>query len=331
MPLLLSFAFSLLLLFSLQGATIAPSQQPYRTEITGSMSDDLGYKPLLRKPAFARHGLIMLLDEGHQNMVFNQGLARLATADGFKIRRSQSKFTADLLHKANILVILEPGITGAIKSPMAPPPAFTDEEAALVHDWIADGGALLFALNGFAAGPHSVLTKLGVEFNLGVVTDPQLRKASDTPGSIEHVFSGEQFLSSSHKIILGRGPEEQVRSVVLAGMNGMKTTPQGAAALLQCSEDAQFHPDPRQMRAVAKPDAVTGYAWAPVPAPHAPIAIAYTLGKGHVVVLGNAGIVSATIFHDVNNPRDGHYEGLRQGDNQQFALNVMHWLSGLLE
>jgi hypothetical protein len=119
MPLLLRFAFSLFLLFSLNGAAMAPSQQPYRTEITGSMSDDSGYRPLLKKPAFARNGLVMLFDEGHQNLVFNEGLARLATADGYKVRRSQSKFTADLLHKANILVILEPGVRGATESPMA--------------------------------------------------------------------------------------------------------------------------------------------------------------------------------------------------------------------
>jgi hypothetical protein len=331
MSLLLRFAFSLLLLFSLQGATIAQSQQPYRTETTGSMANDSGYKPLLKKPAFARNGPVMLLDEGHQNLVFNEGFARLAAADGYKVRRSQSKFTADLLQKANILVILEPGIRGAVESPMSPPPAFTDEEAAVVHDWIADGGALLFVVNGFAAGPHSVLTKLGVEFNLGIVTDSQLRKAPDTPGSIEHVFSGEQFLSSSHKIILGRWPTEQVKSVVIAGMNGIKTKPEGAASLLQCSEDAQFNPDPRQMRAVAKSEAVSSKAWAPVPAPHAPIAIAYTVGKGRVVVLGDARMVSATIFYDAANPRDGHYEGLRQGDNQQFALNAMHWLSGLMD
>ena len=258
------------------------------------MTDDGGYRPLLRKPAFSRNGPVILLDEGHQNQVFNEGLVRLATADGYKVRRSQSKFTAELLQKANILVILEPGIRGAVESPMAPPPAFTDEEAAVVHDWIADGGALLFALNGFAAGRHSVLTKLGVEFSLGVITDSQLRKASDTPGSTENVFSGEQFLSSSHKIILGREPTEQVRSVVLAGMNGIKTKPEGAASLLQCSEDAQFNPDPRQIRVVAKSDAVSSKAWSLVPAPHAPIAIAYTVGKGRVVVLGDARMVSAT-------------------------------------
>jgi hypothetical protein len=330
MPLLLRFTFSLLLLFWLQGATTAPRQQPYRTETSGSMSDDLGYRPLLKKPAFVRNGPVMLLDEGHQNLVFNQGLDRLATADGYKVRRSQSQFTADLLQKTNILVILEPGVRGAAASPMAPPPAFTDEEAALVHDWIADGGALLFALNGFAAGPHSVLTRLGVEFTLGVVTDPQLRKPSDTPGAIGQVFSGEPFLSSSHKIILGRGPAERVKSVVLVGMSGIKTKPEGAASLLQCSEDAQFNPDPRQIRVVAKSDAVASKAGAPVPAPHEPMAIAYTLGKGRVVVLGDARMVSATIYYDAD-PRDGQYEGLRQGDNQQFALNAMHWLSGLLE
>jgi hypothetical protein len=326
MPLKWKFVPCLFLLFTLQSALTAQTKKPDRIEITGSVRNDNGYRPRLKMPAFSENGPVILLDEGHQNAPFNEGFARLAAADGYQVRRSQSKFDTNLLREANILVVLEPGVTGVEKSPS---PAFTEEEATAVHDWIAGGGALLFTLNGFAAGPHSILSKLGVEFNPGAVVDAGALGAFGPPGSVNFVFSGEQFLLASHKIILGRSAAEQVKKVVMGvgSMTIIQTKPEGAASLLHCSENAQFYPDWRQARAVAKSNGASSvHAGGPVRAPYAPIGIAFALGEGRIVVLGDARITSATVFRS-----GGEYEGLRQGDNQQFTLNVMHWLSRLME
>ncbi len=212
---------------------------------------------------------------------------------------------------------------------MAPPPAFTDAEATAVRQWIENGGSLLFALNGFAAGPHSVLSRLGVEFKLGAATDTDIPTETDNNRSGGFMFSGE-LLSSAHRIFLGRSSAEQVRTVILSGMTAIQTMPQDAVTLIQCSGNAQFNPDFRQVQAAAKAKGLTVQQYmGRIPDPHAAVAIAYSLGKGRVVVLGNI-LISSTIFYSIENPRAGAYQGLRLGDNQQFTLNVLHWLSGLL-
>jgi hypothetical protein len=55
-------------------------------------------------------------------------------------------------------------------------------------------------------------------------------------------------------------------------------------------------------------------------------AIAFRFGQGRVVILGEAAAISAQI-------RRGRPVGMNQPglDNRQFALNLMHWLSGLLD
>ncbi len=54
--------------------------------------------------------------------------------------------------------------------------------------------------------------------------------------------------------------------------------------------------------------------------------IAFIHGKGRVVVLGEAGALSAQ-FMQGNIPFGMNAEG---NDNRQLALNIMHWLSGLI-
>jgi hypothetical protein len=63
--------------------------------------------------------------------------------------------------------------------------------------------------------------------------------------------------------------------------------------------------------------------------------LALSSGKGRVVVLGEAGFLSAQIIQGPAAQalgRDRILMGMnRPGlDNQQIALNILHWLSGLL-
>ena len=55
--------------------------------------------------------------------------------------------------------------------------------------------------------------------------------------------------------------------------------------------------------------------------------MAFSLGKGRVVVMGEAAELSAQVVGD------GEKFGMNVPgiDNRQMALNIMHWLSGLLE
>ena len=57
-------------------------------------------------------------------------------------------------------------------------------------------------------------------------------------------------------------------------------------------------------------------------------AIAFRLGKGRVVMLGDAAMLSAQVTGPENKPFGMNVPGI---DNRQLALNIMHWLSGMLK
>lgn len=55
--------------------------------------------------------------------------------------------------------------------------------------------------------------------------------------------------------------------------------------------------------------------------------IAFKFGKGRIVVMGEAGMLSAQLA----GPRKMKFGMNRPGiDNRQLALNIMHWLSRLI-
>ena len=52
------------------------------------------------------------------------------------------------------------------------------------------------------------------------------------------------------------------------------------------------------------------------------------VGKGRVVVLGEAAMLSAQVTGPDKSPMGMNAPG---NDNKQVALNIMHWLSGALK
>jgi hypothetical protein len=56
-------------------------------------------------------------------------------------------------------------------------------------------------------------------------------------------------------------------------------------------------------------------------------ALAFKFGKGRVVIQGEAAMLSAQIAGADKHKMGMNVEGY---DNKQYALNLMHWLSGLL-
>src|SRR5262249_3903495 len=60
-------------------------------------------------------------------------------------------------------------------------------------------------------------------------------------------------------------------------------------------------------------------------------AVALTYGKGRVVVLGEAAMLTAQIFKEDDGSTSDKFGMNRPGnDDRQFALNVLHWLSSAL-
>lgn len=323
----------------------AQDKTTYLRATSSLVEEDKSYLPRLERPAYEKLGPLVLLDAGHRNLPFHQALSRLLEADGYRAEQLDTRFSFDALRKANILVIVNPGLMRSRGSPVNSEPIFTEEEAATVHDWVAGGGSLLVAVNGGRAA--EVLRRFGVELSQDQVRDEELASAEmDENNTRYRVFTRAKNLMSQHKIMTGRSESEQIKRVHLQAINAIVKVPENAAPLLTCSQNATLLPlDALQVReleaatsaAAGKPRSDVKSSPAPMPLPiaaaHAPVAIAFAMGKGRVVVLGDGMVLNAWITGSVV---DGKFQakrkqGLAEADNQQFALNIMHWLSGLLE
>jgi hypothetical protein len=75
-------------------------------------------------------------------------------------------------------------------------------------------------------------------------------------------------------------------------------------------------------------DAMPGVNTNPISAAGRSQGIVIKSGKGRVVVLGEAAMLSAQLAGPNKNPFGMNRPGI---DNRQFALNLMHWLSGMLK
>lgn len=141
----------------------------------------------------------------------------------------------------------------------------------------------------------------------GVAIDPR----NSVPGmSARLVFAREDGLLGDHPITRGRDASEQVNRVVTyAGQSLLG--PRGSVPFLILGEPAvDRYPD--DLVAVRAAGRCQG--------------LALTHGKGRVVVMGEADALSAQFG------RGGRPFGMDDpgNDNRQLALNIMHWLSGLL-
>ncbi len=331
---------------------LVPAQQPTRTMegiIKMSIDDDETYSPKLEHPAYEEDGPLVLLDEGHGNAHFDKAFAKLISMDGYRVLVSPNPLKYDDLSKAKVLVIMNAGSFMTRVWYENPQPLFSDVEAAAVRDWVAAGGSLLFASG--SAKPESgemLLNHLGVEFNHDILSDRDLTKPSSStqPPFEPAAFTREKKMFSSHSIMAGRSESERVDVVAVDGFSVILKSPNNAVALFHCSDKAVIIPRDwllkKQMaeaeRALLKTSPatesqpVTTQVLSTVPAPGVPVAVAFALGKGRVVILGNGSALSSILRQFVVQGQPvSQKAGLDNGDNQKFTLNIMHWLTGLLE
>ena len=137
---------------------------------------------------------------------------------------------------------------------------------------------------------------------------PTLRHSEG--GDTSLVFSRQNQLLGDHPITRGRDESERVNRVQTFTGTSVKG-PEGSVPILKLADTAVD-----LAMGDEKPISAAGRAQG----------VAFALGDGRVVVMGEAAELSAQLVGDekfgMNVP------GI---DNRQLALNIMHWLSGLLE
>lgn len=310
--------------------------------VAAQQQADPDFKPVVEHPAYTRAQPKVLFDEGHHNA---HGLTNryrpfgeLLTNDGYDVSAIKGPFTAENLAGAQVLVIANARGMGngfAAESDRA----FTFEECNLLRDWVSAGGSLLLIADHAPMGSAAELlaARFGVQMSKGYVEDLQHTlpgPEGDQGGTI--VFSRENGLLKQHPITNGRSPSERLRTVISFTGQAVKG-PSFSAPLLQLADTAADRAatllppqpgDPPGRSRIGIGDPVPLKGWCQ--------GLAMEFGKGRVVVLGEAGMLSAQRMVPTKEQAEKGAQINRFGmnkpgtDNKQFALNTLHWLSRVL-
>lgn len=266
---------------------------------------DTDYFPRIRRPTYGRSSPRVLIDEAHWNIHTARGryrgFAQLIERDGYRVTRNKEPFAPGLFQGVHILVIANAlGFRGVLQQVAETvgldgrlslaAGAFEPVEIAAVRNWVRSGGSLLLAADHAPCG--AAARSLALAFGIEL-TDAH---AQDPRPTI--LFERGKGLMD-HPITLGRSDlKERVDRVATYSRQSL-THLADTQPLLTLS------------------------------APGRAQAVAVQFGKGRVVLMADAAALTAQVIN-----RDGHSIRFGINDdqtgNQQFTLNILHWLSRAL-
>lgn len=283
---------------------------------------DSAFAPAIARPAFAEGaGPLVLVDEAHTNFHTTGGryyaFTRTLRRDGYVVRGLRAPFTRQSLAGARVLVIanaLHPGNDQGWALPT--PSAFTAEEIAAVEAWVREGGSLLLIADHmpFPGAAAELGAAFGVTMGNGFAYD------STEQVSKMRFARGDGSLAD-HPISRGRDAAERVDSVFAFTGQAFRVSAPGAEPLMTLARGSVLLlPEVAwQFSAQTRRENVGGQLQGAV-LPH---------GSGRVAVFGEAAMFSAQLGGPQRQPMG--MNDPRAPQNVQFLLNVMHWLTGVLD
>lgn len=287
---------------------------------------DPDFHPTVARPAFAADGPMVTIDGAHNNFHTVDGryapFAALLQADGYQVRGGTAAFDAGGLDRVDVLVIANAGPSNG-GSP------FTAGEIEAVEAWVRGGGRLLLIADHapFGTAAEALAARFGVRMGKGYA----FAMTGDADLTTNLAYPPEAF--GDHPIIAGRSADERVASVTAFTGQSLQGPP-GATILLPMTAGAREAQDLPTLQALAgrlDGGAAPQAALAELSTPALPAqGLAFTHGEGRVVVLGEAGMLSAQVVRFPDGRPETRFGMNVAPGNAQFGLNIMHWLTGLL-
>ena len=297
--------------------TFGGTMPPLQTQQGGQVADP-NFNTKVEKPAYKKSGPRVLFDEAHNNFHTASGrykpFADLITNDGYQITPNKELFSAATLKGYRVLVISNALGAARMNEPGATNAAFTEQESDAVRDWVKAGGSLLLIADHAPMGSANQILgqRFGVDMSKMYTADEQNSdKESQNPGFI--VYTRESGRLVDHPVTRGRNAGERVNKIITFTGQSLKGPADSTAFLKLADTAVDLMPGPN-----AKPTSAAGRAQG----------VAMKFGKGRVVVMGEAGMLSAQLVGPQRIPFGMNRPGI---DNRQLALNIMHWLSGVLK
>jgi hypothetical protein len=280
---------------------------------------DTAFAPQVGTPAYeSGKGPVVLIDEAHFNFHTAGGryltFARLLRQDGYVVSPGTEAFTAASLAKARVLVI-----ANALpdRGPWVLPTksAFTADEIRAVEAWVRDGGSLFLIADHMpiAGAAESLARAFGIEFMNGFAfpggnTDPP------------DLFRLTDGTLSRNPVTLGRSAAERIDSVATFTGQAFRATRPVVPVLTLDSAAVVLLP----IRAWVFNDSTPRVGGAGLLQ-----GALLRHGRGRVAVFGEAAMFSAQRAGAARTPMGMNHP--RASRNAQLTLNILHWLTGLLE
>ncbi|HMK23796.1 MAG TPA: hypothetical protein VK466_15800, partial [Terriglobales bacterium] len=305
---------------------------------------DPNFDARVESPAYGSRHPRVAIDQAHNNFHTMDGrykpLAELLRNDGYDVAAHATTFTPSSLKGIDVLIVAN--ALAADADGERSDSAFTNDECKTVYEWVKGGGSLFFIADHvpFGAAAAPLAARFGVRLGKGFVFDSD-SNAIDGDHATFMVFSEDNKLLGDHPITRGRSAAERLHRLIAFTGESM-TVPKRAVVLLRLSPTAGEAPSREDMQKLRVDNnavqteaklAAAAKRWPPAGRAQA---IAFQLGKGRVVINGEAGMLSAQVFVEKNANGTETISG-RMGmnvpgtDDRQYALNVLHWLSGLLK
>jgi hypothetical protein len=188
-----------------------------------------------------------------------------------------------------------------------------------VSDWVRAGGALLLITDHQPAGAaaRTLAARFGVEMSNAIVVDKTAGNYLDGYMEFNLEFTRANGRLQADAITAGRDSTERVQRVVAFGGQSLRGPPNADCFLALGPAAFDFHVASGERTSAA--GRCMGFA--------------FPYGRGRVVVMGEAGMLSAQLVTEdgptgkTSHPWGMNWPGL---DNRQLALNISHWLTGAL-
>jgi hypothetical protein len=293
-----------------------------RQPIRGQQIADSGFVPSVAVSAFAPGtGPVIAVDAGHRNFHTLSGryapFGAILQADGYRVREITQPLAGSTLAPVHVLVIANAGTDADASWKLPTPSAFTEAEIATVREWVELGGSLLLLVDHMpAAGATQALGEaFGLHLTNGYTVQP---RPAGQPGDLFLRDDGSLY---AHPITLGRSETERVDTIVTFTGQGFQVTTD-VDTLLQFGPAAvTLLPAEAGVGFTDQTPRVYSGGWL-----HG---VAFRLGRGRVVVFGEAAMFSAQVAGPARLPMGLNHPLASQ--NQQLLLNTVHWLTGVLE
>jgi hypothetical protein len=292
--------------------------------IKAQVIDNSNFTPSNTNPTFSKgNSPVILIDEAHQNFHTMdesfQPFAKILRSDGYTVNRNTQLFSDDSLKNIDVLVIANAlNAKNETKSDsdnswdLPNYSAFTRSEIEAIFHWVKKGGSLFLIADHmpFPKASADLAAIFGFHLNNGYAWGPN--KGVTT-------FRTADNSLTEHAVVHGSNKKEMVDTVVTFTGHAFLPPPNAKSLLVFGENTISFMPNKSWKKNKETPELpIVGWSQGATLEFH----------KGRVAVFGEASMFTAQ-FDEKSNSLDGlRTKGAEQ--NEQFLLNVMHWLSGKL-